>query len=68
MGDTVKDEEVPQAKPSPSEEAVRSDEFITTEDLNIKARLGGSGSSRVKPDLCTVVVSIFHTPIIPCFP
>jgi hypothetical protein len=44
MGDTVEEEEVPQAKTSPSEEVVRGDEFITTEDLNIKARLRGSGS------------------------
>jgi len=67
MGDTIHDEEVPQAKTPPSEEVVRGDEVIriTTEDLHIKARLRGSGSSRVKPDLCTVVVSIFHVCIIP---
>tara|TARA_R110000824_G_scaffold14339_1_gene61063 strand:+ start:462 stop:608 length:147 start_codon:yes stop_codon:yes gene_type:complete len=46
MVHTREDEEVPQALTTPSEEVIRSDEVvrITTVDLNIKARLRGSGS------------------------
>jgi hypothetical protein len=58
------EEEVTEAKTTPTEEAILCKELvgITTEDLHIEAQFGGVGS--IEANLCTVVVSIFHAPII----
>jgi|TARA_R100000988_G_C3898793_1_gene116445 hypothetical protein len=46
MVDAIHEEEIPQAKTTPTEEVVLCKELIgiSTVDLHIKARLGGSGS------------------------
>jgi len=46
MVHAIQEEEVPQAKTTPTEEVVLSKEpvGVSTVDLHIKARLGGSGS------------------------
>jgi hypothetical protein len=58
------EKEVTKAKTTPTEEAILCKELvgITTKDPHIEAKFGRVGS--IEANLCTVVVSIFHAPII----